>query len=72
MNDNSLLKLSLAIHSNPGVYAVLIGSGVSTAAGIPTGWDVTLDLIRKVAAIEREDPEPDPEAWYRKKFGESP
>ena len=29
-------SLAFSIQSNPGVYAVLIGSGVSRAAGIPT------------------------------------
>lgn len=31
-----------------------------------------LDLIRKVANMEGEDPEPEPEAWYQKRFGELP
>jgi hypothetical protein len=35
-----------------GTMAVLIGSGVSRAAGIMTGWEITLDLIRRVAAAE--------------------
>ena len=70
MRNEPVLKLALSLHSNPGVYALLIGSGVSRAAGIPTGWEVVLDLIRKVAVTEREDPETDPEAWYRKKYDE--
>jgi len=40
----------------PGVNAVLIGSGLSTAAGIPTGWQVVEDLIRKLASAEGVDP----------------
>ena len=39
------LKLAIALHSSPGVYALLLGSGLSSAAGIPTGWQITLDLI---------------------------
>lgn len=31
------LKLAIALHSSPGVYALLLGSGMSSAAGIPTG-----------------------------------
>jgi hypothetical protein len=30
------LPLAFSVHSGPGVYAVLVGSGVSRAAGIPT------------------------------------
>ena len=65
-------SLAFSVQSNPGVYAVLIGSGVSRAAGIPTGWDVTLDLVRKLAAVEKEAPEPNPETWFRNKFGSEP
>jgi len=53
------------MNANPGAYAVLIGSGVSHGSGIPTGWEIVLDLIRKLAHLRGEDCEPNPEAWYR-------
>ena len=62
-------SLAFSIQANPGVYAVLIGSGVSRAAKIPTGWEVTLDLVRKLAKLCGEACEPDPEQWYLNKFG---
>ena len=43
-------SLAFSIQANRGVYALLIGSGVSQAAQIPTSWAITLDLIRKLAA----------------------
>jgi hypothetical protein len=55
------------MHAAPGAYAVLLGSGISTAAGIPTGWQVVQDLIRKVAIARGVDPEEvasDPEVWW--------
>ena len=61
-------SLAFSIQANPGVYAVLVGSGVSRAAKIPTGWEITLDLIRKLAKIQGEECEPDPERWYLEKF----
>ena len=61
-------SLAFSIQANRGVYAVLVGSGVSRGAKIPTGWEVTLDLIRKLARLYGEECEPDPEAWYRGKF----
>lgn len=67
-----LLSLSFSVHSNPGVYAVLLGSGVSRSASIPTGWEVVLDLVRKVAALEGADCGADPAAWYAGRFGEDP
>ena len=72
MRDEPILKLALSLLSNPGVYALLLGSGVSRAAGISTGWEVVIDLIRKLAAMEGEDAEPDPEAWYRRQYDEPP
>ena len=65
-------SLAFSIQSNRGVYAVLIGSGVSKAAGILTGWDVTLDLVRKLAVMLKEAPEPDPASWFRNRFGTDP
>jgi hypothetical protein len=67
-----LVSLAFAIYSNKGAYALLLGSGVSRSAAIPTGWEVVLDLVRKVAKLEGEDPEPDPEAWFVKKHGSAP
>ena len=61
-------SLAFSIQANPGVYAVLVGSGVSRAAKIPTGWDITLDLIRKLAQLCDETCDPDPALWYRSKF----
>ena len=49
--------LALTMHHTPGACALLLGSGLSRAAGIPTGWEITLDLVRKVAAL-RGVPEP--------------
>ena len=64
--------LTFSMQSKPGLYAVLIGSGVSSAAGIPTGWQITLDLVRKLAANRNESTDPDPALWFRERFGEEP
>jgi hypothetical protein len=67
-----LVSLAFSIHSNPGVYALLLGSGVSRSAGIPTGWEVVQDLIRKLALLHGEEPGPDLERWYQDKYGSEP
>jgi NAD-dependent SIR2 family protein deacetylase len=66
---DSLTSLAFSVHSSKGVYALLLGSGLSTSAGIPTGWDITLDLIRKSVAAGGEDCGDDPAAWYKAKTG---
>ena len=72
--DGSMMQVdpvalaAYALHTSPGTYAVLLGSGLSSAAGIPTGWDITLDLARCVASIDDDGPD-DPEQWYQSRFG---
>jgi SIR2-like domain len=62
------LALALGVTASPGVYAMLLGSGISTAAGVLTGWGVVTDLIRKVAVLQGEqdarDADADPEGWW--------
>lgn len=72
MTIEPMLKLSFVLYSNPGVYAILLGSGVSGPAGILTGWDVTLDLVKKLAVMSRKDPGGDPSDWYKSEYGEEP
>lgn len=67
-----IISLAFSVQSNPGGYALLIGSGVSRSAGIPTGWEIVLDLIRKFAHLKGADCEPDPAQWFEKTFGEYP
>ena len=65
-------SLAFSVQANPGVFAVLLGSGVSRSARIPTGWEITLDLVRKLASVAGEACEPDPAAWYRNKYDKEP
>lgn len=67
-----LVSLSFSIYGNSGVYALLLGSGISRSAGIPTGWEVVQDLIRKVALLSGEEIGPAPERWYVEKYGVEP
>ncbi|QDU18460.1 SIR2 family protein [Urbifossiella limnaea] len=64
--------LAFSMSTSKGVYALLLGSGVSRSASIPTGWDIILDLVRKLAKLQGADPEPDPEKWFVTTFGEAP
>ncbi|CAM3037035.1 MULTISPECIES: SIR2 family protein [Halobacterium] len=64
------MSLTFSVRNNPGRYALLLGSGVSTGAGVPTGWVVVEDLIRKLAAAREEDLQHDPFDWYKEEYGE--
>lgn len=61
-----LAKLALALAEGNARYAFLLGSGVSRAVGMPTGWAVLQQLIREYALALRQDPPVDCFAWWRK------
>jgi hypothetical protein len=67
-----ITPLGFSLYENKGVYALLLGSGVSRAAQIPTGWEVTLDLVRRVAALQGITEQPDWAAWHKEQFGQEP
>ena len=68
-----LAMLATSMHAQPGVYALLLGSGVSTGAGVPTGWGVVTELVRRLAAVEDpnsvDDAGNDPDKWWRERHG---
>lgn len=72
LSGDPLTQLAFSVYENKGVFAVFLGSGLSRAAEIPTGWEITLDLIRRVALAQGVQEQPDWAAWYREKTGEEP
>ena len=59
------LALALALQAAPGAYSLLVGSGLSTSAGIPTAWEVMVDLMRHIAPPGTETTPEGLEQWYR-------
>ena len=52
---DSTLNLAFSIQQNPkGVYAVLLGAGISQPVGILTGWEVKQDIIKKFNRFDGE------------------
>ena len=72
MNVDPLVSLASSIHAGPRVFALLLGSGISKSAGVPTGWEVTEDLAGRLATLEGEDVGGDPIGWYRRRSGGDP
>ncbi len=70
--NNTITTISFSIFSNKGIYALLLGSGISKNSGIPTGWDIVVDLIKKLAVVNKEDCTPNPEEWFIKKYNQEP
>lgn len=67
-----MLSLAHSAYASQGCFALLLGSGISSASGIPTGWQVTLDLARRLAALENTKPGADIEAWYVAHYKKAP
>lgn len=72
MLTNPITQLSFSLYENKGIFALLLGSGLSRAAEIPTGWEITLDLIRRVALAQGGDEQSDWADWYRGTTGAEP
>jgi SIR2-like domain len=67
-----LTALAFSLYENKGVYALLLGSGVSRDAQIPTGWEITLDLVRRFAALQGVTDQPDWASWHKEQFDKEP
>ena len=67
-----MLSLAHTMVSAPGTQAVLLGSGVSRSAEILTGWEVTLELARRVGTLTGADVGADPAAWYEATYNTAP
>jgi hypothetical protein len=72
LSGDPVTQLAFSMFENKGVYALLLGSGLSRAANIPTGWEITLDLVRRVATAKGVEDQPDWADWYRNEIGGEP
>ena len=71
-SDDPPTRLAFSAHRNPKVCALLAGPGVSRAESIPTGRDITLDLICRVAEAEGQQRPNALEMWHMDKTGNAP
>ncbi|GLO09851.1 hypothetical protein PPUJ20005_38200 [Pseudomonas putida] len=65
-------QLAFSMSENKGVYAVLLGSGVSRAAGIPTGWEITMELVKRAGLAIGAGEQEDWLSWYVQRTGAQP
>ncbi|MDG4718853.1 MULTISPECIES: SIR2 family protein [Thalassospira] len=72
LRNDPTTQLAFSVYENKGVFAVLLGSGLSRSAEIPTGWEITLDLVRRVALTKGVEDQSDWTKWYRDETGQEP
>lgn len=56
------------MYSNKGAYALLLGSGISRSAHIPTGWEVETALIEQLAASKKDIIKDNPHQWFKERY----
>ena len=72
MAIDPMITMAVAVQARKGVYALLLGSGASRSSGVPTAWEVVVDLINRIAQLHDEDAPSDPIDWYTKRIGKPP
>lgn len=54
---DTTLNIALSMYNMPGVYALLLGSGISASVKIPTGWEITQTILEMYESREQDPPE---------------
>lgn len=71
MGIEKLTTLAFSMYSNKGAYALLLGSGISRSAHIPSGWEVEEKLIQKLGASQGFINSDNWHQWYKDKYQQS-
>lgn len=71
MEIEKLTTLAFSMYSNKGAYALLLGSGISRSAHIPSGWEVEEILIQRLGASQGITESKDWHQWYKDCYGRS-
>lgn len=71
MGIEKLTTLAFSMYTNKGAYALLLGSGISRSAHIPSGWDVEEKLIQKLKASKGITDSDNCHQWYKKAYKQS-
>lgn len=70
MGIEKLTTLAFSMYFNKGAYALLLGSGISRSAGIPSAWEVEERLIQMLGESQGVTDEENWHKWYEREYGE--
>ena len=71
MGIEKLTTLAFSMYTNKGAYALLLGSGISRSAHIPSGWEVEEKLIQKIGVSQGVAESEDWHQWYKDYYKQS-
>lgn len=63
-SSDEVIPVAFAMYQSPRRYALLVGSGISKDAGIPTAYEITDALIRRIAGDKLKSSQK-PQEWYK-------
>lgn len=69
---DELLSLAFSMQTKKGIYAILLGSGISRPSGILTGWEITVNLVKALSVAQGVDSSIDPLMWYSDTYKKEP
>ena len=70
MGIEKLTTLAFSMYFNKGAYSLLLGSGISRSAGIPSGWEVEELLIEMLGKSQGVTDQENWHKWYEREYGE--
>lgn len=72
LNINPIIPLSYNLADGRKKYVLFCGAGVSKDSGVPTGWDILLETLRRIRAQEegesKEYTNEEIESYYKEKY----
>ena len=68
MRKEKITTLAFSMYANKGAYALLLGSGISRPAHIPSGWEVEIELIKRIGATKGVTVAEDWHQWYQQTY----
>ncbi len=72
MKIKGIEELGILLFSRPGAFALLLGSGISDSAGIPSGGKIAFELARRLMLANNPSSTANPRNWYAGKYKEQP
>lgn len=69
MEIDPRFKLANAIYQSPKQFACFFGSGLSYSVDMPNAWEISIELVNRIAQDEIGQKPEKPQEWFEENFG---